>query len=97
MEFEQVVKRRRMIREFDSDKKIPEKIITKLIRKNWQWNVALAIVMSRLGMLILSPMIRAVPPGFSLTKCTADVVRIITFTALSVVYVDIMLHVHDVI
>jgi len=32
MEFEQVIKKRRMIREFDPDKKIPEKIITKLIR-----------------------------------------------------------------
>ena len=32
MEFEQVIKKRRMIREFDSDKQIPENIITKLIR-----------------------------------------------------------------
>jgi len=32
MEFEQVIKKRRMIREFDLDKQIAEKIITKLIR-----------------------------------------------------------------
>ncbi|HYT01753.1 MAG TPA: nitroreductase family protein [Candidatus Acidoferrum sp.] len=32
MEFEQVIKKRRMIREFDPDKQIAEKIITKLIR-----------------------------------------------------------------
>jgi nitroreductase len=31
MEFEQVVRKRRMIREFDPDKQIPEKIITKLL------------------------------------------------------------------
>ena len=32
MEFEQVIRKRRMIREFDPDKQIPEKIITKLLR-----------------------------------------------------------------
>ena len=32
MEFEQVAKKRRMIREFDPDKQIPEKVITKLLR-----------------------------------------------------------------
>ena len=32
MEFEEVIRKRRMIREFDADKEIPEKIITKLIR-----------------------------------------------------------------
>ena len=31
MDFEQVIKRRRMIREFDPDKRIPEKMITKLL------------------------------------------------------------------
>ena len=32
MEFEQVIRKRRMIREFDPDKQIPEKIIRKLLR-----------------------------------------------------------------
>lgn len=32
MEFEQVIRKRRMIREFDPNKQIPEKIITKLLR-----------------------------------------------------------------
>jgi nitroreductase len=32
MEFEQVIKKRRMIRDFDSDQQIPEKIIAKLLR-----------------------------------------------------------------
>jgi nitroreductase len=32
MEFEQVIRKRRMIREFDPAKQIPEKIIMKLLR-----------------------------------------------------------------
>ena len=32
MEFEQVIRKRRMVREFDPDKQIPEKIIRKLLR-----------------------------------------------------------------
>ena len=32
MEFEQVIRKRRMSREFDPAKQIPEKIITKLLR-----------------------------------------------------------------
>ena len=32
MEFEQVIRKRRMIREFDPAKQIPEKIIKKLLR-----------------------------------------------------------------
>jgi nitroreductase len=32
MEFEQVIRKRRMIREFDHNKQIPEKVITKLLR-----------------------------------------------------------------
>ena len=32
MEFEQVVRKRRMIREFDTNKQIPEKIIRNLLR-----------------------------------------------------------------
>jgi nitroreductase len=32
MEFEQVIKKRRMMREFDPNKQIPDKVITKLFR-----------------------------------------------------------------
>jgi nitroreductase len=32
MEFEQVIRKRRMVREFDPNKQIPEKILKKLLR-----------------------------------------------------------------
>ena len=43
MEFEQVIRKRRMSREFDPAKQIPEKIITKLLR-NAESDVLLSLV-----------------------------------------------------